>query len=211
MHEELMNAVCALVHRHVLIELRNTITVMLERDASGADLATQRNSTPPPTATETGASPTLTTAEPTVKASTRAAPGCSTDPGTISRRLRKQRQRQRQATAANGAANPDTPPAPSDWPELRQQFRETAAARGLVVSQIARQIGMKQGSLGAWVSRDWPAPGPGTVAKLRAWIEAEPVADATQAEPFTLSETEQAALRGHLSSAPIEIYANNSS
>jgi hypothetical protein len=191
-HEDLLNAVSCLVHRHVLRELHNMTGAMLARlDGGGADLSTQRNSAPLPTAVgETGAGSTLAASAPTVKRS------------TIERAARKRRAKER-ASTANGTV---APPAASDWPKLRQAVRAEASARSLDMLQLARELDMNSGSLATWLSRT-RAPSVDTMTRLRAWLasrspatpEAAPVADGpAPIPPFRLDEHQRDQLAGHV-------------
>jgi hypothetical protein len=127
-------------------------------------------------------------------------------PETVSRRERKKRAAVRKA--ANRTAEPDEEPIPeppSGWPALRQEVRSRLIERGLSHAQAAAEIGeVKRGTFSTWLSRDVPVPSERSQSRIRKWLRELPVTapDAEPVDPppvYTLSEPEQASLRGHLS------------
>jgi transcriptional regulator with XRE-family HTH domain len=120
-----------------------------------------------PTAEKTGADPTVVTARPAVKLSTKSS--------TLERRERARRAAERKT--ANGAAKDIA----ADGMEFRKQFREAARARGLSYQEIGRQLGAKHTTLGTWLSRKTP-PAERSLSRLKRWLR-EPPAAAPDAKP----------------------------
>jgi transcriptional regulator with XRE-family HTH domain len=140
-YEDLLNAVSALVHRHVLRELHDMTGAMLARLDTGGER------------------------EPTKPAIT--APSAKLS--TIERKLRRQRARQRQA--ANGAAAPVMTVPAGTWPGLRSEFHAEIKRRRLTRAQIAADLGVSKGSFCGWLLSNGAPPSAANIRKIRAWLE----------------------------------------
>jgi transcriptional regulator with XRE-family HTH domain len=171
-HEDLLNAVSNLVHRHVLVTLHAMTGAMLARlDGGGADLTTPNHSAPRPPANETDAKPTVITAAPAVKLSTR--------PETIARRARKQRAKLRQANGANGPGGAakaplSEPPTADAWPALRSEFHAAIKARGLSRDQAGAELGVSKSSIIGWLWPQGRPPSAANINAIRAWLDQPP-------------------------------------
>jgi hypothetical protein len=148
-HEDLLNAVSNLVHRHVLVTLHAMTGAMLAQlDACGeVDLG--------------GKAPTPEPTKPAV-----AAP--SPKPSTLERKQRRQRAKQRQA--ANGATAPVTA-GEDHWPALRGQFHAEIRRRHMTRGQIAAELGVSKGSVCGWLVPTGAPPSAGNIGKIRAWLD----------------------------------------
>jgi transcriptional regulator with XRE-family HTH domain len=153
-HEDLLNAVSNLVHRHVLRELHNMTGALLAKLDQG-----------PATNTRDGVDQVAPAAR------------LSTKPETIARRERKKRQR----LAANGKAAPSDPePATlpdafrDAWPTLREEFRAVVEARSLSRERVAEQLHASKASVISWLFPAGKVPSSANMARIRRWLSSTP-------------------------------------
>jgi len=148
-HEDLLNAVTNLVHRHVLVTLHAMTGAMLAQlDAGGeVDLG--------------GKAPTPEPAKPAVAA-------LSPKPSTVERRARLVRAKQRQAAAT--AATGETAAPAGHWPVLRTEFHAAIKTRHLSRATVAADLGVSKGSICGWLLPHGAPPSAANITKIRGWL-----------------------------------------
>jgi hypothetical protein len=147
-HEDLLNAVSNLVHRHVLRELHDMTGALLAQLDAG-DVPISFNERDPP------------------------APVKLPHASTIARKERRWHAQQRQAvaTAATGAAAPVTAAPAGHWPVLRTEFHAAIKARHLSRAKVAAELDVSKGSICGWLLPHGAPPSAANIDKIRGWLD----------------------------------------
>jgi hypothetical protein len=143
-HEDLLNAVSNLVHRHVLRELHDMTGAMLAR----LDAGDQATASPPDRAPR------------------------QPSPATLERKARLVRAQQRRVAAT--AATGETAAPAGHWPVLRDEFHAAIKARSLSRAKVAADLAVSKGSICGWLSPNGAPPSADNIGKIRRWLSSTP-------------------------------------